>query len=198
LLSEPGLRCWFLDGHDRTLIQVQNDRFVYNWRKTGPEDVYPHYDESVRPAFQRAWGQFVDFVQDNHLGDVNVVQCEVTYINHLEVGKGWQTPSDIRNVFPCWSGKSQAGYLPSPESVQFDVVYRMPDDKGRLRVSMKPAIRNQDGVEILQLTLTARLRPTASNSNAVLDCLDRGREWVVRGFADFTSDQMHGLWKRSV
>jgi hypothetical protein len=62
---------------------------------------------------------------------------------------------------------------------------------------LKPAIRNEDGVEILQLTLTARGKPDGSDLESVLNWLDVGRQWVVRGFTDFTSEQMHTLWERS-
>ncbi|MCB7130454.1 MAG: TIGR04255 family protein, partial [Candidatus Brocadiales bacterium] len=186
-----------IDADDRTLIQVQGNRFTYNWRKRGTEDAYPHYDQSVRPAFQHVWQEFAQFVEKHKLGQVSVVQCEVTYINHLEVGKGSVQASSLAKVFPCWSGKTSGEFLPAPENVGFDVTYRIPDERGRLRISLKPAIRNEDGVEILQLTLTARGKPADSDPDSVLGWLDMGRQWVVRGFTDFTSEQMHTLWQRS-
>jgi len=196
-MTEPDVRCWFIGGDDRTLIQVQRNRFTHNWRKTGPADAYPHYDGSVRPAFQRAWRVFLDFVNEYQLGDVSVLQCEVTYINHLDVGQVLNSACGLQEVFPCWSGKTSGSFLPAPENVGFDVTYQMPNHEGRLRVSMKPAIRNQDGQEILQLTLTARGKPKGSDADSVLAWLDKGREWVVRGFTDFTSEKMHRLWRRS-
>ena len=99
---------------------------------------------------------FADFVQQQQLGQVRPVQCEVTYINHLEIGEGWCSAADVSRIFPSWSGKMNGEFLPPPESVGFDVTFRMPDEKGRLRVSLKPAIRTEDGVELLQLILTAR------------------------------------------
>jgi len=64
-------------------------------------------------------------------------------------------------------------------------------------ITLKPAIRDADGMEILLLTLTARGKPAGSELADVLEWLDMGRRWVVRGFADFTSQKMHTLWKRS-
>lgn len=198
LLTEPEVRCWFIDGDERALIQLQSNRFTYNWRKAEEADSYPHYDASIRPAFDDAWRQFLAFASEQQLGEVRVVQCEVSYINHIEVGKGWHTAEDLDKVFPCWSGKSTGDFLPTPETVSFDVSYRLPDERGRLRMSVKPAIRNKDGVEVLQLTVTARGKPTDSTATAVLEWIDLGRDWVVRGFADFTSSTMHSLWKRKV
>ena len=197
LLAEPEIRCWFIDAHDRTLVQVQKNRFTYNWRRRNAGDEYPHYDESIRPAFQRVWEEFAAFVEREGLGGIDVLQCEVTYVNHLEIGNGWKTAADIKKVLTCWSGSSNEQFLPLPENVAFDVTFRIPEQKGRLRVSLKPAVRSQDGVEILQLTLTARGRPHANDLGSILDWLDMGRDWVVRGFADLTSPQMHTLWKRT-
>ena len=194
--SEPEVRCWFIDANDRTLIKVQGNRFTHNWRKTGSADAYPHYDETVRPAFQRVWGLFLEFVNENQLGAMNVLQCEVTYINHLEVEPGGRSASELQEAFHCWAGKASGTFLPGPENVAFDVTYQMPNCEGRLHVSLKPAIRNQDGQEILQLTLTARGKPQGTDPDSVFVWLDKGREWVVRGFTDFTSTKMHSLWQR--
>lgn len=195
-LTEPEVRCWFIDTDDRALIQVQNNRFTYNWRKTDTSDEYPHYNDNIRPAFESTWHDFVEFVQAQQLGQISVAQCEVSYINHIEVGQGWNAAEDLPNVFPCWAGKGSGEFLPAPESASIDVSYRMPDNQGRLRVSVKPAVRNQDGREIIQLTLTARGRPSGTGERDVMAWMDLGREWVVRGFTDFTSPSMHMLWKR--
>lgn len=192
----PDFRCWYIDEDDRTLIQIQNGRFIHNWRKTGPEDKYPHYDKSIRLAFEQNWKKFCDFTQQNDLGQPYVIQCEITYINHLEIRKGWESPADLPKVLLPWSGATNGHFLPAPDSVAFDVNFRLPDDKGRLRVSAKPAIRNSDGTEIVQLNLTARGKPDKDDPTSALEWLDLGRQWVVRGFADLTSSEMHKLWKR--
>jgi len=197
LMSTPEVRCWFVDSDDKTLIQVQNNRFIYNWRKRGEEHAYPHYDENIRPRFERVWRLFREFVEAQpELGAVEIVQCEVTYVNQLEAGKGWDSADDVKDVFRCWSG-STGGFLPAPETVGFNVRYRMPNDRGRLHIAMTPAVRNLDGVEILQLTLTARGRPDSGTTDSAIHWLDVGREWVVRGFTDITSEKMHTLWQRS-
>lgn len=63
-------------------------------------------------------------------------------------------------------------------------------------VQILPVIRADDGKEILQLSLTALCRPRSQLDVDLLGALDVGREWVVRGFTDFTSREMHEVWKR--
>ena len=39
LVSEISVRCWFVNTPKTRLIQVQNDRFVHNWRKTAQTEI---------------------------------------------------------------------------------------------------------------------------------------------------------------
>ena len=194
LSGPPPVRCWFIDASDSTLLQIQNSRFIFNWRKR--DEPYPEYERSIRPQFQDEWRRFVGFLAENDLGEVEALQCEVTYVNHIEIGRGWESVTDFPDVFPVWRGISGGKFLPEPEHVNFDTAYRMPDKMGRLRMDQKRAIRNSDGKEVIQFTVTARGRPLSSSTDAILSWLDMGREWVVRGFADATSDKMHRLWGR--
>ena len=62
ILTEPDLRCWFIGEDEKTLVQIQKNRFIYHWRKTKAEDRYPHYNDTVRPAFEEVWKEFNNFV----------------------------------------------------------------------------------------------------------------------------------------
>jgi hypothetical protein len=46
------------------------------------------------------------------------------------------------------------------------------------------------------LTLTARGRPGSDGIPGVLQFLDVGREWIVRGFTSITTATMHKIWGR--
>ena len=198
VVSKPQVRCWFLNDSNTELIQIQYDRFVHNWRKVVGSEVYPHYEENVRPAFERDWQNFCEFLASERIGVPEVRQCEVTYVNHIDRGKGWDAIADLPHLFPSWAGASSGNFLPSPESVLFNVSYLMPDDAGRLRIALVHAFRSSDAKETLQLTLTARGKPRSSETSDIVRWLDLGREWVVRGFTDFTSERMHQIWRRKV
>jgi hypothetical protein len=124
-----------------------------------------------------------------------VVQGEVTYVNIIPQGRGWGTFEDLPQVIALWTGRRS--FLPPPESASLTARYVMPDNMGRLHVSLQPAIRSTDASEVLQLTLTARGQPQGPSPADILSWFDLGHEWVVRGFADITTDRMHSLWKRT-
>ena len=74
------------------------------------------------------------------------------------------------------------------------VTYCLEENAGRLYVSFVPVIRGRDGKEVLQMTLTARGAPKSSSEEDVFSWLDLERKWIVRGFADFTTAEMHNIW----
>jgi len=195
LVSSPEVRCWFIDKSGAMLNQVQSDRFLHNWRKVKPEDVSVHYDR-IKPQFTEEWKTFCDFLNETNLGRPEITQCEMTYVNHIEIGEGWKSYGELDKVVALWSGSSSEKFLPTPESVNISARYLLPDKKGRLHIEMQPAIR-QDGKEILQLNLTARGRPKSSDLENLLEWFDLGHEWIVRGFTDFTAKEMHKFWGRN-
>jgi hypothetical protein len=87
-------------------------------------------------------------------------------------------------------------FLPASEGLAFKANFPMQDRTGRLRVALNRAVRAIDGAEVLVFTLTARGKPQSSATEDILAWCDQGREWIVRGFADLTTERMHGLWRR--
>ena len=41
----PPVRCWFLTEDETRLIQVQQDRFIFNWKRGRVDAPYPHSRE---------------------------------------------------------------------------------------------------------------------------------------------------------
>jgi uncharacterized protein (TIGR04255 family) len=193
-MSVPDFRFWMLDRTGNRLIQIQKDRFIHNWRRVVGDEPYPRYP-SLRGTMEDEWGRFCKFLDEEQIGQPQVNQCEVTYINHLEYDKGWKGYGNLNTVLRCWSGAG-SNFLPETESVTVHARYRLRDKSGRLHISAEPVIRVRDGKEVLQLTLVARGAPKSSSHADVFAWLDMGREWVVRGFADFTTDQLQKMWGR--
>ncbi len=196
LTQDPPVRCWFLNETGGRLLQLQNGHFIHNWRLIGEHDAYPRYDQTIRPAFESEWRRFCEFLTSSRISEPKIAQCEVTYVNHIVQGEGWGSSADLPKVLPCWSGANSGDFLPVPESVVLNANYVLPNQQGRLHITTEPAIRQVDAKEVLQLTLSVRGRPVSSSLADVMKWFDLGREWVVRGFADFTSSPMHKLWKR--
>jgi uncharacterized protein (TIGR04255 family) len=189
-------RYWFLTEDGTRLIQIQKDWFIINWRKVRGDETYPRYERELRRTFEAEWGRFKKFVSDRDLGLIEPQQCEVTYVNDIVKGAGWDTFAQSLELFSFWAGQGRSGFLPDPEVFNIAASFLMPEARGRLHVVTQHILRRIDQREAVQLRLTARGRPESGDDVDVLAWLDLGREWIVRGFADLTSIKGDGLWKR--
>lgn len=193
----PPSRALFVDASGAGLLQLQQDRFVRNWRKVGAGEQYPRYP-AIRAGFAESLDLLQSFVDDEDLGELVPNQCEVTYVNHIPAGEGWSSHSEAGEVLEPYGGGLSDEFLGRPESMDLNLRFVFSDDEGnpvgRLHVSSRSAFRNEDGLPMVILTLTARGRPAGQTRDAVLEWLDLGRVQVVRGFKSVTTPKMHRIW----
>ena len=194
---EQLVRCWFLEENRSSFIQLQPDRLIVNWQVVEAGDVYPRYTQ-LRAKLHNEWRRFTEFLRDEKLEAPRVDQCEVTYVNHIEYHDGWDSYDDLNKVISPWSGKTSEGFLKAPEKIGLNVQYLIDGNRGRLYISLQPVIRRRDNKEVLQLNLTARGAPSSSQTEDVFQWLDLGRKWIVNGFTDFVTLEMHKRWGREV
>lgn len=194
--SPPTHRSWFLSEDDERLIQVQDDRVVHNWRHRGGP--YPRF-ESLRAQFWAAFETYRAVVDEVEIVPPQPRQVEVTYINWIAGAR----PADfLRTVTRAETEIDGVG--PEPEVEQWLARYPVAQDGatvGRLTIEAKPGARIVDGaMEQGYLLSFAYLGPTApEDGDEGMDAqLQRGRDVIVRSFADVTENAMHdnGRWGR--
>ena len=90
----PGnvVRAQLWSANRQTMVQLQSDRIVYNWRRTSG-NVYPRWRE-VLPGFERVYSIFREHLREHGLGEAHPTNWDVTYVNHLLKGSDWNTPAD--------------------------------------------------------------------------------------------------------
>ena len=80
-LIRPSSRLWLLTADSTELIQVQPDRFGYNWRKEPADAPYPRY-RYLREQFLSAFSTFVAAISEKGR-TISPTWCEVTYLNPI-------------------------------------------------------------------------------------------------------------------
>jgi uncharacterized protein (TIGR04255 family) len=189
------VRCWFVNNATGRLLQLQADRLMHNWRKDPGSHLYPRYPQT-REMFAEAWSEYLGFLEQNRLSRPTIRRCEITYVNHIERGRGWTELRDLPTILKFWRGTHELQFLPEPAAADMDVYFPMPGLKDRLHVQLRRAVRQPDGVDLLQLMLIARGVPETDTTDALLRWFDTAHEWIVRGFTDLTTSRMHEIWGR--
>lgn len=190
----PVPRVWFGNFDGSRLIQVQQDRFIHNWRSTPERPEYPRYPE-LRGAFQTHYQAFCAFVEGTG-GDIEGRQAEVSYVNELRPGDGWERPGELYRVLRTLSPRAPDSPLPIPEDARYAErhVIEGPDGPyARLYIIAEPLITGR-----MQLTLTVRGRPRDGSAKSLLDFFDMGRERIVENFDLVTTPEMHTIWKKRI
>jgi uncharacterized protein (TIGR04255 family) len=191
--SRPPLpRLFYLNSKKDRLIQLQEDRLLQNWKKAEGPIEYPRF-KALFPEFQKSWHLFLEFAQEQGLGNPKPNQYELTYLNHIPQGEGWLSPKDTVKVFPDFRCDAKTCFLPEPEGVSWKKIFKFPDNKGRLHASMKQAVHRETKKTVFVLDLTAR----GFSDKGLEDWFGIAHDWIVRGFADLTSiDVQKAIWKR--
>ena len=188
----PG-RLWFVNSAGDELIQIQNDRFIKNWRKRSDE--YPHYEDSIKPAFERDFREFQAFVATEKLGELRVNQCEVTYVNHIVSGEEWTNWNEAEKLFTFLKNPPAEPYPGRTEDLSFRTRFPIlgPNNEwvGRLHLDVQPAIRTTDNRPMYVMNLTAR-----GMYGKGVEFFDIGHECVVKSFEKLTTESMHKLWRK--
>jgi len=195
VLGPPPIRCWYINSRQTWLLQLQQDRFIQNWRKTASEPTYSHYT-NARSRFEKEFQRFQGFINKQQLGPLQIRQCEVSYVNQIELEKGPGAPFELAEISPYLSARKQGDFLPAPDGITLNTSYVIPENRGRLYISAQTVFRHSDAKEILQMTVAAKVIPISQDYSEILNVLDLGHEWAVQGFTDFTSRKMHKFWER--
>jgi len=192
--SPLNTRMWLISETDDFLIQVQDTRFIQNWRHRSAE--YPHF-EQVRDLFWINFSKFREFLTKAGLPQPHIQQVEVTYIN-------WVSELSIAQFLRPASETaiSVAGSMREPEEQAWSARYLIPNDLPvveRLYAQASPAARAQDpALRGTQFSLVVR----AANIGGIADAdaerlIDDARVIIVEAFTGLTTPSAQQSWERS-
>lgn len=186
----PPLRTWLVTKDETALLQIQESAFLRNWRRRG-ENGYPRYSH-LREEFVSDCSTFFGLVGTAGLGVPEVTQCEVTYVNKIDLDG-----IAVEEVMHAWRGGASDDFLPPDDAAQLAMRYTIAGDAGPVGRLHVVGTVDRDKNE-LRLALTARGAPTGPTLDEAVAWLDLGRKWVVSGFCSVTTESAkQNLWRRT-
>ncbi len=148
-------RIWFIHENENELIQVQRNWFLHNWRKTQPDDRYPGYEKVVE-NFERYLHRFQEFLTEENLGNLVEKEYELTYIDLIPKGQGWENLGDLEKVFPRLLSLTRQSILSNDvRSINWQTILGLPDDLGQLGIAIRSANRVSNSQQLLHIEFKA-------------------------------------------
>jgi uncharacterized protein (TIGR04255 family) len=198
-------RMWFLSQDENSLIQLQSDRLIFNWRGGLRGSPYPHFD-AVYEEFVKAFDELGELAETEGIAGIVVNQCEVTYVNPLATANTGVPLSEPERIFRIWTDNRGAEWRQPLEDLSFTARYPLADEGskpfGRLTVTLSsygPGPLYSMAPQIspgFQLEMTARGIPKGTGRDGVAAFHDHAHRAIVRCFAAITTPTMHELWER--
>jgi len=160
LTSPPMPRAMFRNPANGELIQLQVNRFGFNWAKVGDQP-YPR-SEPLMAKFKDLFGKFVAYAERQGLGDLALKQCELTNLNVIPVADFGTTYSDLPKAIRIDGLDLGLPFLESEvfeRSRQHRILSDSGEPIGRLHMVVAPVVSTVDGSKAIRYELTARSAP---------------------------------------
>ena len=195
--SDPWMspRVWFVHSDDSRVIQVQKDRFIFNWRRRNDE--YPSFDV-VYPEFQDYFAEFRSALKELQLPRIMPNRLELKYINIIDENITLDSYGDLTQIFPdfCWRN-DEMRFLPSPRNLHLNYHFDLPDNFGSILFSLKSGTVKQTDRRVLQLEITAQGMSPDTDAETLGTWFNLAHEWIVCAFEDMTSQEIQTtVWRR--
>ncbi len=194
----PLPRFWFYSDDHPTLVQVQRNAFMLNWRRlpSFPLSEYPHYETVIKDFWQELEDYKV-FIQEHIERKLDPIQrCELTYVNLIPPNEIFANEGQLLKVLPPAASfydiqtndrqfvglNATAVYRVNP-SLQIDLALRL----GRRPEINEPA---------LALELKAYGVPSDLSLDGARAWYDSAHDATYKLFLDATAKQVQEtIWK---
>jgi uncharacterized protein (TIGR04255 family) len=190
VFDQPRLRYWLIAQDETELLQLQNDRLLFNWRKRAPEQPYPHF-EWIQSQFTSWLANWQAFLAQQTL-EAKIGQFEVTYLNRISSA---DRPLVVDEVLSFLAPQFRTGLGGTPEAISMNsqrVLMHEGVPWARGYTSTQNGI-DATGAPTISFELTVR-GPLIGGHSSLPHLQFRAREWIVRAFHDLTSADMHKTW----
>jgi uncharacterized protein (TIGR04255 family) len=190
-----GSRYWLTSRDDVQLVQIQSDRFVYNWRRGLHNATYPHFEilqEKFWYLIER-WSKFLESEEK----PLKLTQWELSYINHILTPNGQPALADILSF---WSDKLNGAMGGTVEAGRIEAQRILSESNApwaRMYINVGTAVRS-DQVPLVIFELTVRGPPGNDEKgwDITRDRLFKARRQIVTAFDTLTTPRMHADWGR--
>jgi uncharacterized protein (TIGR04255 family) len=194
ILQMPPLRRTFLISRDQNyVIQLQQSRFLHNWRRVRESDVYPRFG-TFFDQFLRTWGLFSDFLTRQNLAIARPNRYELTYVNHIEQSEVTLAASLQKYVKMFNWSNVKAQFLTPPSAVNMAWTFPLPEKLGFGQTNLSQGVR-PDGRSVLVFVMSCT--GSASPKLPLNDWFNSTHDWLARAFTELTTDVAHREWKRN-
>ena len=190
----PLPRLWFTSEDGSRLVQLQQDRLIFNWRDIGRDEPYVRFP-AIRAEFERIQRIFETYVQRVTGQAIHPAGFILTYVNIIKRTEGWPSFGEVGEVIPDLRWRDEKRFLPPPSELSWVAKFNLPNDFGALTADVRPAKVATSNEPVLRFELAANSGSLGGRAIGFSDWVEVAHHWIVHAFKDLTADKMHSkVW----
>jgi uncharacterized protein (TIGR04255 family) len=193
LFLPPMRRVFFIQPPGNFLIQLQQSRILYNWRKIAPDDEYPRY-VTAYPRFVKSWETLKRFAAVSALSAPQPEVFELTYINQITKDEA-KFPRDAWDFLAFYGGAPKPAVAGDSSSIAMNFSWHLPNEMGTLIFDLRHGLRPADSRQVLQIELSARGK-AKTGEDGMNHWFQIAHDAIVKTFDVLTSESAHELWEK--
>jgi len=192
----PPTRFIFKNEIGDSLIQLQQDRFIYNWKKIKQNIEYPRYEKVIQD-FYGFYRQFENTLQEVNIESLKLEMLELTYVNIIPLKVLSEDLGNVSNLLidAQWNPKKA---LSSPKGIDFSWWFEDKALNAKMKIHVVSGQQKEDGAAVIKIELSVRGHAPDKNITKCQKWFDDSHEWIVKAFDEITSENVHKEWKKNV
>ncbi|HNP35394.1 MAG TPA: TIGR04255 family protein [Woeseiaceae bacterium] len=188
----PENRIWLIHKDNSQVIQIQDDRFMFNWRDVGEETTYPGFD-ALYPIFKEYFSAFIDFLESEEKAPKFVTGFELNYVNHIYPDV-WEDWSDIGEIFPAFNWRSNPSPMPDIKGFRYFMQSTLDDDIGELTVTIDSRTHKKTSSPLVNF----EIKVTGGKRELEVESLDAvflpAHDGLVDTLVSMVSEKVRASW----
>lgn len=189
-------RAFFRNSQGNELLQLQSDRFAYNWMKSEGSE-YPRH-KKTNGRFWELFTLFETFLDERGLQRPKLQQCELINVNIASLKEFGGTYASALALFsllkqtPIWPERIEL----EAATIQTHYILKNEDGLpiGRLHFDLNPVRDAVSGEEALRFDIVARGSMSPLDRNSAELFFSEARDYINTAFIRLTTDEARRAW----
>ena len=189
----PENRLWLVHKSGETLIQLQDNRFLFNWRQTGEDFAYPGYEE-LYPEFSSYLQKFCEFLAEENSPIDAFKGFELHYVNHIYLGDSIKKWEDAGNAISLLEKATPVQKLSPLTSVRFNTTSKILDSDDVLHVGIESRSHNETKKELLNFEIRVSAVRESLKPDSLAAEFSKAHDKILMAFLDISTTKSKRSW----
>lgn len=185
-------RYWFTSKDKKSLVQIQPDRFIYNWRKKRKKKPYTRFEE-VFKEFDKYHSAFISGLKKSYKRLPEYEALRLTYINFVPISDFGTQIADISKLFKGFDFNSN--WPNKPKNIRHVFFYDVEELKSEMRIIIDSVLRNDDATPAIRFEIQIGGSVIDGDKPPFKKWYMEARKKINCTFKEMTQPGMHKIWK---